>query len=238
MWSYTKWKIVCCSQCFPMNLITPSGENITSTSPSNILREQLKTHGIDYLLYVERLPEALQHKRDLKVEEFPDLRSIDAADERYKIWKLHIEGYTLLVDLCDKIDTNPFPGMQLMVTKVAVRLSPEVGRLRWLHIFRLYDIDATLRIYFPAEVVEFDVATLEKQLLKLAGERDVLPVKEAATVLHWKPKSRTYAVAKSALEERGWQWGSARVSGVKTKVILVPKVEPVFSRKFGEYHLR
>lgn len=201
----------------------PDEEITTSTSPSSILRERLKTHGADYLLYVERLPEALQLKKDLEAEKFPDPKSIDAADERYRIWTLHIEGYTLLVDLCDKIDTNPFPGRKLSVTKVAVKLSPEVGRFRWLGVFELYDIDATWRIYFPAEAVEFDVAELERALLELAGERDVFAVGEAAEVLCWKPTSKTYQAAKSALEERGWRWKVLKRQGKVNKVICTPK---------------
>lgn len=205
-----------------MNPTTQSEASIISTLPSSILREHLRTHGIDYLLYVERLPEALQIKRDLEVEGYPDKKSIDAADERYKIWLLHIEGYTLLVDLCDKIDANPFPGMQIKVTKVAVRLSPEVGRLRWLSIFQLYDVDASLRIYFPAATVEFDVATLESQLLQLAGERDIVPVAETREVIPWVPTSKTYQTAKRALEERGWVWKNVKREGKQGKAIVVP----------------
>jgi hypothetical protein len=205
-----------------MNPTTHGGESIISTLPSSILRERLKTHGTDYLLYVERLPEALQIKRDLEVEEFPDQKSIDSASERYRIWLLHIEGYTLLVDLCDKIDTNPFPGMQVKVTKVAVRLSPEVGRSRWLSIFELYDIDASWRLYFPAEVVEFDVAALESELLKLAGERDSVPIAETREVIPWVPTSKAYQTAKRALEERGWQWKNVKREGKQGKAIVVP----------------
>jgi hypothetical protein len=205
-----------------MNPTTPSGENITSTSPSSILREQLKTHESVYLSFRSRLPELLQQIADWASERYPDPLSISSREEVRDTWKLHIEGYTLLVDLCDKIDTNPFPGLQLKVAKVAVKLSPEVGSFRWLQIFQLYKIDASWRIYFPAEAIEFDVAELERALLELAGERDVFSVGEAADVLCWKPTSRTYKAAKSALEERGWRWGSRRIEGVKTKVICVP----------------
>jgi hypothetical protein len=206
-----------------MKPTTPSGESITSTSPSSILRKQLRTHETDYLLCIERLPEAIRVVRDWKNEDFPDQKSIDAAAERRDIWLLKIKGYTLLANLCDKIDANPFPGMQLKVTKVAVKLSPEVGRFDWLRIFHLYEIDATWRIYFPAVAVEFDVTELERELLKLAGERDVLPVKETEGVLCWKPTSKTYQSAKSALEGRGWCWKVQKRAGKVSKVICTPK---------------
>lgn len=206
-----------------MNPTIQSGESIISTSPSSILRERLKTHEADYQLYTERLPEALQVIDDLGSELFPDQKSIDAAAERRDIWLLKIQGYTLLVDLCDKIDTNPFPGQKLKVTKVAVRLSPGVGRLRWLAIFQLYDIDASLRLYFPAEVIAFDVRELEQKLLQLAGERDTVPVAETREVIPWVPTSKTYQTAKRALEGRGWQWKLQKREGKVSKVICKPK---------------
>lgn len=205
-----------------MKLTTQSGVSITSTSPSSILREQLKTHEADYPLYVERLPEALQAKKDLEAEDFPDPKSIDAADERYRIWLLHIEGYTLLVDLCDKIDENPFPGMRLTVTNVAVKLSPEVGRSRWGNIFVLYGIDASWRLYFPVVSDEMNIEDLERQLLQLAGERDSVPVCETSEVLPWGPNCKTYRTAKSALEGRGWTWRNVKREGKQSKVIFVP----------------
>jgi len=223
VWSYTKWKIVCCSQCFPMSLTTPSGGNITSTSPSSILREQLKTHETDYLLYIDRLPELLQQIADWEGERHPDPDSIGSRKIVRDIWITKIKGYTLLVDLCNKIDTNPFPGMRLSVTKVAVKLSPEVGRLRWLHIFGLYDIDATLRIYFPAETMEFDLQSLERELLELAGDRDIVPIAETREAIPWDPNCKTYRVVKSALELRGWRWKLQKRGGKVSKVICTPK---------------
>jgi hypothetical protein len=206
-----------------MNPTTPSGENITSTSPSSILRDRLKTHEEGYLLCVERLPEVLQQIADWSSETFPDLRSIDAAIERKEIWELRIEGHTLLVDLCDKVDANPFPGLKLSVMNVAVKLSPEVKSLKWWAIFKIYDIDASWRIYFPVAVEELNVAQLELELLKLAGERDAVPVIEAKKVLLWVPTSKTYQTAKRALEERGWEWKVRKVESRVEKVICVPR---------------
>jgi hypothetical protein len=205
-----------------MNPTTPSGENITSTSPSSILREQLKTHESAYLRCKDRLPELLQQIADWTSERYPDPDSIGSRKIVRDIWITRVKGYTLLVDLCDKIDTNPFPGMQLMVTKVAVKLSPEVGRLRWLSIFQIYDIDATLRIYFPAEAVEFDLQSLEQKLLELAGDRDIVPVAEMGEVMPWVPNGKTYRAVKSALEDRGWRWKNVKRGGKQSKAIVVP----------------
>jgi hypothetical protein len=206
-----------------MNPTTQSGGSITSTSPSSILREQLKTHESAYLRCKSRLPELLQQIADWERERYPDPDSIGSRKSVKDIWITRVKGYTLLVDLCDKIDTNPFPGKRLSVTKVAVRLSPEVGCSAWLEIFSVYRIDASLKLYFPAEVVEFDVVALEAKLLELAGERDVVSVKEAREVLPWVPRSRTYQAAKSALEERGWRWKVQKREGEVRKVICTPK---------------
>jgi mRNA-degrading endonuclease RelE of RelBE toxin-antitoxin system len=206
-----------------MSTTTQSGENITSTLPSSTLRELLKMHEGDYRLCKERLPEIIQQVKDWRSESYPDLLSIQSREEVRETWKLKIEGYTLLMDLCDKIDANPFPGKQLRVTKVAVMLSPEVGKRRWWRIFELYDIRSTLLITFPVQSESLDVRGLEEQLLQLAGERDSLLVQEAAEVLHWVPTSRTYKRAKSALEERGWEWKCVKRAGRVSKVICVPK---------------
>ncbi len=207
-----------------MKPTTPSGENIISISPSSILRERLKTHEADYHRCVEKLPELLQQVEEWNSESYPDPLSIRFRKDVKQIWLLQIEGYTLLVDLCNKIDENPFPGQKLMVTKVAVRLSPDVGRFKWLAIFEVYDIEASLRLYFPAEAVEFDLQSLEQQLLELAGDRDIVPVAETREVLPWGPTSKTYQNAKEQLQKRGWAWKSVRCQSKVTKVICVPKV--------------
>ena len=207
-----------------MNTTTQSGGSITSTLPSSILRELLKMREGDYLLCKQRLPELFQQVKDWRSETYPDLPSIRSREEVRDTWILRVEGYTLLVDLCAKIDANPFPGKQLRVTRVAVTLSPEVDKRRWWRIFELYDIQSTLLLTFPAAVVELDVVELERELLQLAGERDSFSVQEAAAVLYWSPKSKTYKRAKSALEERGWEWKLRRAERTIERVICVPKV--------------
>lgn len=209
-----------------MNPTTRSGENITSTSPSSILRERLRTHEGDYRTCKKRLPELLQQIKDWSSETYPDDHSIKSRKEVRETWILRIEGYTLLVDLCDRIDANPFPGRQLRVTKVAMMLSPEVGKRKWWRIFELYDIQSTLLLTFPVVAESLNVESLERELLQLAGERDNLPVQEAACVLHWGPQSRTYKEAKSALEKRGWVWKVRRAGSRTEKVICVPKMLP------------
>lgn len=178
----------------------------------------------DYLLCRERLPELIRQIKDWRSETYPDLPSVRSREEVRDTWILRIEGYTLLVNLCDKIDANPFPGRQLRVTKVAVSLAPEVGKRKWWRIFELYDIQSTLLLTFPEVAEELDVATLERELLQLAGERDSLPLQEAAVVLCWRPTSKTYREAKSALEGRGWQWKVRRRGRGTERVICVPKV--------------
>jgi hypothetical protein len=207
-----------------MNTTTQSGGSTISTLPSSILRELLKMREEDYLLCKERLPEIFLQIKDWRNETYPDLLSIRSREEVRDTWILQVEGYTLLVDLCAKIDANPFPGKQLRVTKVAVALSPEVGKRKWWRIFALYDIQSTLLLTFPAVAEELDVVALERELLQLAGERDSFSVQEAATVLYWSPKSKTYKRAKSALEERGWEWKLRRAERTVERVICVPKV--------------
>lgn len=207
-----------------MNTITQSGESTTSILPSSILRELLKMHEGDYHLCKKRLPELIRQIKDWRSETYPDWPSIASREEVRDTWILRIEGYTLMVDLCAKIDANPFPGRQLRVLKVAVSLAPQVGRRKWCRIFSLYDVESTLLLSFPTVAEDLDVVALERELLQLAGVRDSLPLKEAAAVLHWGSRSKTYQAAKSALEGRGWVWKLRREGRKVERVICVPKV--------------
>ena len=152
-------------------------------------------------------------------------------------------AFELLLELYVAIGGNPFPEQKMRLLEVAASLFPEVavgfspkvsfrGRAAWRDIFRELDIPASFEIAFPAKAEDVDVLALEQKLIELAGDRDVLPVKEAQGVIHWAPRSKTYVAVKSALEGRGWVWASARVKGVKTKVICTPKVEPQPSQDF------
>ena len=143
-------------------------------------------------------------------------------------------AFELLLELYVAIGGNPFPEQKMRLLEVAALLFPEVaigfspkvsfsGRAAWREILREFDISASFEIAFPTKVEDVDVVEVEKKLLELAGDRDVLPVKEAKGVIYWAPRSKTYVAVKSALEGRGWVWKCAKQNGVVRKVIALPK---------------
>jgi len=69
------------------------------------------------------------------------------------------------------------------------------------------------------------ISWIWSRLIKLAGDKDVHLVGETKNVQYWAPRTKTSVAVKDALEGRGWRWASARVEGVKRKVIFLPRVE-------------
>jgi hypothetical protein len=192
-----------------------------------------------YLAYAKNYP--LLRKR---FNQEKDLTEVKSIEEREIINFNRLLGWIALEDLIAIFESNPLPAKRARFFAVAVHLMPQVaivgsypeiisgklkqrGRRAWAWIFREFELPKDFVVVFPASSEDVDVESVEMRLLQLAAGRSVLPLKEATKVMHWPPKSKTYSSVKIALEERGWQWGSARVSGVKTKVIRVPKVEPI-----------
>jgi hypothetical protein len=168
---------------------------------------------------------------------------VDSISEREVINFNRLLGWVALDDLIEILERNPLPAKRARFFAVACNLMPHVtiagcyaeissgnlkqrGKRAWEWIFREFELPRDFIIVFPVCAEDVDVLSVERELLELAGSRDVLPVKETKGVLCWDPNGKTYRSVKKALEERGWVWGSARIEGVKTKTIYTPRVEP------------
>lgn len=149
-------------------------------------------------------------------------------------------GWVALEDLIAILESNPLPEKRARFFAVACHLMPHVeivphavaiqkpklrrrGRRAWAWIFNEFELPRDFLVVFPTGVEDVDIECVELELLQLAGERDSIPVKEAVSVLPWRPKSKTYASIKSALEGRGWVWKSQKREGRVSRVICRPK---------------
>lgn len=211
--------------------------SITLTSLSSTFENCLQS----YAGQVERWL-SVRNRAKEELEEYrptgnasPDLAEFDRRNE---LWHLH-EGrtvaYLLLLDLYVAVCQNPFPGQQLRLRDVALKVFPDAegsfapgrgmrGKAYWKAVFREFDLfDGSVRVNFPVETKKVSVRDLERKLLALACGRDFVPVKEAAVVLPWKPSSTTYRYVKGRLQKVGWRWGLKRLSGNPLKVIFVPE---------------
>ncbi len=165
----------------------------------------------------------------------PDLAEFDRRNEQWHLLEGRTVAYLLLLDLYVAVSQNPFPGQQLRLRDVALKVFPDAeggfspgrglrGKAYWRAVFREFDLfDGSVRVNFPVEPNKVSVRDLERKLLALACGRDFVPVKEAAVVLPWKPSSTTYRYVKERLQNVGWRWGSKRVTGNLLKVIFVPE---------------
>lgn len=154
----------------------------------------------------EKLPEAIAYVEELKNEQYPDQHIIYAAQERVNIWRQQVHWTGLLVDLKRRIDANPYPGEQLRLLNVACRLMPEVTEHEWCQIFDHFNIDRTEKCYFEVEVEELDIESIERELLTMMSDDNVIPATALLQVLHCTQRSKQYRNVKHQLEQRGWYW--------------------------------
>jgi hypothetical protein len=188
-----------------------------------------------YLAYAKNYP--LLRKRFNRESDLSEVKSIE---EREIINFNRLLGWVALEDLITILESNPLPAKRARFFAVASHLMPQVaiagsypeivsgklkqhGRVAWAWIFREFELPRDFLVVFPAGVEDVDVESVEMQLLKLAGERDSVPMQEAREVLYWGPRSETYRAVKNALEGRGWRWKHARLQGVPQRVICVPR---------------
>jgi hypothetical protein len=170
-----------------------------------------------------------------------DQSEVDSIEERELINFNRLLGWVALEDLIAMLESNPLPAKRARFFAVACHLMPQValagsyaditsgrlnqrGRRAWAWIFNEFELPREFNVVFPVSAEDVNVESVERELLRIAGGRDILPVKEAREVLHWGPRSETYRKVKSELENRGWEWKRARVEGVIQRVICVPSV--------------
>lgn len=153
--------------------------------------------------------------------------------------KGNLRGLEALINLWEEVDRNPFPGESVRVLAVAFRLNPYLeisfqdgvtwrGKSAWRELFNEVGAlpgDLQVQVSFPENVEAIDIEKVEQELAMLAlqNNSEFVLLKEAVTAMPWKATSKSYKYVKSALEVKGWRWGSRRVEGEKCKVILAPE---------------
>jgi len=203
-----------------MKTANSSEESITSTSPVSIILSSLKRREAAIRLQNERLPEATAAIEALKREDYPDAHSIKAAQERVRLWKRERRWYVLLTDLTKAIEANPYPGQHIRLYALAQRLMPDVSKREWYEIFYWFGI-TNIMVHTPVEVTDLDIDAIERQLIELVNEDNVVPATALKTVLQCTPRSKQYIAAKEGLTQRGWLWSHQR-SGSSTQRVIRP----------------
>jgi hypothetical protein len=203
-----------------MKTANSSEESITLTSPVSIILSSLKRREAAIRLQNERLPEALAVIDALKREDYPDAHSIKAAQERVRLWKRERRWYVLLTDLTKAIEANPYPGQHCRLYALAQRIMPQISNREWHEIFYWFDI-TNIMVHTPVKVADLDIDALERQLLELINEDNVIPATALKTVLQCTPRSKQYIAAKETLEQLGWIWAHQR-SGSSTQRVIRP----------------
>jgi hypothetical protein len=184
-------------------------ESITSTSPSNTIRNSLKGREAAIRLQNERLPEAIAAVEELKAEAYPDPASIKAAQERVRLWRRERRWFLLLTDLANGVEANPYPGQYYRLLELACLLMPSVSKYEWREIFYWFRIDNVV-VHLPVEIAVIDIESVEQQLLALMIEDNVIPASALLEVLHCTQRSKQYTDTKQQLEQRGWYWSRRR----------------------------
>jgi len=155
-----------------------------------------------------------------------DKSEYDGWRERIKINDQYEVSTELLGRLIVQVESNPYPGEQKRVLKVAVDLIPEGGQQGWRAIFQDPDFNfppnfENERITFPAEV-SVDVKVIERKLWELVREDNTIAAEEIPSVLNLAANGKAYRAVKSKLQERNWVWSSRRESGKVKKIVIAP----------------
>jgi hypothetical protein len=198
-----------------------SEESITSTSPSSIIRNSLKRREAAIRLQNERLPEAVAVVEALKAERYPDPGSIKAAQERVRLWVRERRWFLLLTEVANKIDANPYPGRYCRLGELVCSLTPEINQREWREILYWFGISND-KIYLPVEIVDIDIVSVERQLLELITEDNVIPASSLEKVLQSSPNSKQYRTTKTHLQQRGWHWVRKRTNATTVCTIEPP----------------
>ena len=140
----------------------------------------------------------------------------------------------LVDDLIVSLEENPFPGEQLTVLYLAVKLFPDAkimlsprvfstGEGLWLRIFQEGRIDYREKIYFPVKVAEINVSEVEKLLWKMVRKDNTILASDIPAVVNLEGNSKAYRILKGKLQERNWVWSSRREGGKKVKIVTAPE---------------
>ena len=182
-------------------------------------------------LWRDRRPFAIDRRnaeRGVAYHAAYDKSEYDSWQERIKLNDQHEVSTELLNRLIVKVESNPYPGEQQRVLKIAVDLIPEGGKFRWMAIFRDPDFNfpprfENERITFPAEV-SVDVKVIEQKLWEMARGDYTIVAGDIPVALNLTVSSKVYRTIKSKLEQRGWCWGQRREQGKVVKIVTAPGV--------------
>ena len=97
---------------------------------------------------------------------------------------------------------------------------PDVSKREWYEIFYWFGI-TNIMVHTPVEVTDLDIDAIERQLIELVNEDNVVPATALKTVLQCTPRSKQYIAAKEGLTQRGWLWSHQR-SGSSTQRVIRP----------------
>lgn len=211
-----------------MTKITPNSQNTTYDWLKNILQNSWMFAQERVHLWRDRRPFAIRMK---KLEapcgtDSYDKSEYDGWRERIKINDQYEVCTELLGRLILQVESNPYPGEQKRVLKVAVDLIPEGGQQGWRAIFQDPDFNfpsnfENERITFPAEV-SVDVKVIEQKLWELVREDNTIAAEEIPSVLNLAVNGKAYRAVKSKLQERNWVWSRRRESGKLTTIVTAP----------------
>jgi hypothetical protein len=183
----------------------------------------LSKHEAEVRCYKERRPEGVCVVAALKAEEYPDLLSIRAAEERLYIWDRVIRWFELLCWFADRVDNAEYSGELYSFIQLARAFSrSDVSIREWRNAFSYFGIEAHQKVWFPVKG-ERNIREIEAALRALA-QGDWLLATELERVVKASSKTAVYKKAKGELEQRGWKWGQKKVKGRVLKVILLPEV--------------
>jgi len=209
---------------------TPDSQSTTYDWLKNILANswmfaQGKVH-----LWRDRRPFAIECRnaeRKVVYNSSYDKNEYDGWHERVKLNDEFEVSTELLGRLIVQVESNPYPGEQKRVLKIAVDLIPEGGKFGWMAIFRDPDFDfppnfENERITFPAEV-SVDVKVIEQKLWELVREDDTIVASEIPSALNLEANSKPFRAIKSKLQERNWEWSRRIEEGKKVTIVTAPR---------------
>jgi hypothetical protein len=201
-----------------------SGENAICISPSNIIRRQLSKHEAEVLCYKERRPEGVLVVAALKAEEYPDLLSIRAAQERLVIWDTVIRRFELLCWFADKLDAAEYSGERYSFLQLVKMFSGrDYSNPDWRDSFRYFGIDAHEKVWFPVRCGSLDIVAIENKLVALVREDGTVAACEVPPALEISANSKVYREVKRKLEGRDWTWKQRKIGGKVEKIVIPPR---------------
>lgn len=215
---------------------TPSWQITTLNSLLNTLKRFLRFLESENAFWVCKRDDAVKSRRAIAKEAKYDLEIRHERDwYDFVITRGDAFGVaeTLVEDLIEVLEENPFPGEKRTVLSVAVELFPNVkvritpkvtseGETVWKWVFEEGKIECRERVHFPEKDLEVSVGELERKLYEAIREDGTLPAAEVPQVLGLKPRGKQYAQARVLLQEKDWKWARRYEDGKQIRIVIAP----------------